>query len=466
VPSGIFALGPTEAGFAVYASGDPAAPCDETMAPAANGKFLCPESGPANAPLQEILDSDAIVGVLLRFEWDEIEIALGVYDWSVLDREVDRVAKAGKHYSLAFKAAKAGTPDWLFTDLGLSELRLQDGGSHGGGCGFEMSLGNPATPLYGERYRMFLSAAAEHLKENPAWYRALAYVKPSGANLITHENRLPNSCDPACPVCNTAVWAADGYTPAGLYAFYQEQFQAIADAFSEKAMSYMLIQAGFPRVTDATDYLGCTAGCDPTNIPGGVEQTEEILAIGAGDHGALFVVQHNGLSEKPTGAAACPNDGIHPATGPFAAAGTGCPNPYVLRAGEDGQVTGFQTVNRSQVDTLAALDATFLNALDNSDAVFVEAYESLLWEAIETGGALDPGAATPRTLLDWTSELDQRRRLNQFVSMGLPDPYPRTHSHTFTRTIGATGNEIYHYVDPATCGVSAPYNYGVIRILP
>ncbi|MGH6900572.1 MAG: hypothetical protein ACREJ5_29150 [Geminicoccaceae bacterium] len=314
---------------------------------------------------------------------------------------------------------------------------------------------------------MFLAAVAEHLQQNPAWYRALAYVKPSGANLITHENRLPNSCDPACPICNTAVWAADGYTPAGLYAFYEEQFQTIADAFPDKAMSYMLIQAGFPRVTDATDYLGCTAGCDPTNIPGGVEQTEEILAaIGAADHGARFVVQHNGLNEKPTGAAACPNDGIHPATGPFATAGTGCPNPYVLRAGEDGQVTAFQTVNRGRVDTLAQLDATFLNALDNSDAIFVEAYESLLSEAVETGGALDPGAATPRTLLDWTSELNKRRRLNHFVSMGLPDPYPRTHSHTFTRTIGATGNEIYHYVDPATCGVSAPSNYGVIRILP
>jgi hypothetical protein len=115
--------------------------------------------------------------------------------------------------------------------------------------------------------------------------------------------------------------------------------------------------------------------------------------------------------------------------------------------------------------TPAELDATFLNALDNSDAIFVEAYESLLWQAIE-GGALDPGAATPRTVSDWNGEFNKRRRLNEFVSKGLPDPYPKTHSHTFARTIGAAGNEIYHYVDPATCGISAPHNYGVIRILP
>ena len=201
-------------------------------------------------------------------------------------------------------------------------------------------------------------------------------------------------------------------------------------------------------------------------IPGGVEQTEEILAIGAANHGTRFVAQHNGLQEKPTGAEACPNDGVHPATGPFAPAGTGCPNAYVLRQGENGQVTAFQTVNLSQVNTLPGLDATFLNALDNSDAIFVEAYESLLWVAIKGGGALDPGAATPRNLSDWSSEFNKRRRLNYFISKGLPDPYPRTHSHTFVRTLGATGNEIYHYVDPATCGISAPYNYGAIRILP
>ena len=412
------------------------------------------------------MDNPGLAGVFLRFEWDEIETAPGVYDWSVLDTEVDRVVKAGKLYSLAFKAGKAGAPDWLFTDLGLTELQLQDGGSNGTSCGFAMSLGNPTTPLYGERYGLFLSTVAEHLKENPAWYRALAYIKPSGANLISHENRLPNGCDPACSICNTALWAADGYTPGGLYAFYENQFLDITGTFSNKDMSYMLIQAGFPKVTDAVDYEGCTGACDPTNIPGGVEQTETILAIGAANHGTSFIVQHNGLNEKPTGADACPNDGVHPAVGPFATAGSGCPNPYVLREGEAGQVTGFQTVNRGKVDTLSALDATFLNALDNSDAVFVEAYESLLWEADQIGGVLDLAAAVPRTLADWSNEFNKRRRNNHFTSLGLPDPYPKTHSHTFTRTIGAVGNEIYHYVDPASCGTSAPFNYGVIRILP
>ena len=77
------------------------------------------------------MDNPGLAGVFLRFEWDEIETAPGVYDWSVLDTEVDRVVKAGKLYSLAFKAGKAGTPDWLFTDLGLTELQLQDTGSNG-----------------------------------------------------------------------------------------------------------------------------------------------------------------------------------------------------------------------------------------------------------------------------------------------------------------------------------------------
>ena len=77
--------------------------------------------------------------------------------------------------------------------------------------------------------------------------------------------------------------------------------------------------------------------------------------------------------EDPAGI--CPNYQIHPAvpaTGDHAAAGTGCPNHWVLEAGARlpvGQLTGFQTKNRNGgVDDPVSLDSTLLNAWDNSDA--------------------------------------------------------------------------------------------------
>ena len=149
----------------------------------------------------------------------------------------------------------------------------------------------------------------------------------------------------------------------------------------------------------------------------------------------------------------------------FQGAPGGCPNPFVLAASASGQVTGFQTNNLSKIPFATDLDSALENARVNSDAVFVEAYEAVLWQAIEDGGPLDPASATPRTLFEWSQVFNQRRRKNHFTSQGLTDPHPNTHSHTFTRTIGPIGAEIYHYVDPMVCG-DAPANYGVIRILP
>ena len=105
-----------------------------------------------------------------------------------------------------------------------------------------MDLGSPADEAYGRYYFALLREVAKHIKEKNAWYRALAYIKPSGMNLFTDENRLPKNCTPDCPICNTEEWAVKGdYTPAKLREFYQQQMKVLAEAFPDKDMSYMLI---------------------------------------------------------------------------------------------------------------------------------------------------------------------------------------------------------------------------------
>ena len=67
-------------------------------------------------------------------------------------------------------------------------------------------------------YFALLEAVASRIRERNDWYRALAYINHSGANLFSHENRLPKRCDSECTVCNPQVWAEQGdYTPTGLY---------------------------------------------------------------------------------------------------------------------------------------------------------------------------------------------------------------------------------------------------------
>lgn len=461
--SGIFALGPNDVGARVFDALSAPASC--AGAPVVNNKVMCPGEGDMYAPLQELLDSPDIPGVFLRLHWNAVETAPGVFFWGDLDREIQRVVAAGKLYSLSFKAGGSGTPQWLNTDLGLPfyEFNRNVPPPLGVDCGIQMTLADPTDPLYAERYADFLRAVGALIQENQAHYWALAYVKPSGANYTSHENRLPNTCVAGC-TCNTAVWAGAGYTPNGLYDFYREQELAITEAFPGKSMTYQLIQAGFPRVANPTEYLGCTncAGTYPT----GAEQTKFILDEGQSLYGLSWVVAHNGLNVKPA-AGTCLNENVHPVLKPVFPSGAQCPNPYVLREGAEGQVTGFQTVNLSAVNTLPDLDLTLLNGLENSDAVYIEVYERLLWEAVETGAVLDPAAATPRTLKDWTVEFLDRRWKSYFTTtLGLDDPYPKSWSHTFHRTIGAAGNEIYHYVDPAVCGAGPVPEYGAISIQP
>ena len=212
--------------------------------------------------------------------------------------------------------------------------------------------------------------------------------------------------------------------------------------------------------------LASSAGNPGEPHASGAEQTNSILDTGQDAYGAGWIVQHNGLNTKPP-AGTCLNENVHPVQKPVFPSGGHCPNPYVLREAAEGQVTGFQTTNPFSLSTLPGLDSALLNALENSDAVFVEVYERLLWEAVELGGPLDAAAPTPRALGDWNQEFMQRRRTGPFTTtLGLADPYPRSLSHVFSRTIGATGNEIYHYVDPAVCGDGPVAEYGVVVIRP
>ncbi len=474
-PSGIFTLSPLANGFRVEqggcATGNPQA--------VAGDNYLC-AAGDPQATMDFTWESPSVTGVFIRLEWDKLQLLPGTadasFDFSVLDREIEKAVRNGKLYSLGIKAGREGTPDWIFstnadgTDRdggggGVVRLRLQDSGSDDGdddadGCGSRMHLGSPTDPMYQQHYFGMLAKVASHIKSRADWYRALAYIKPSGANLFSHENRLPKRCDVGC-VCNTQEFAEHGYTPPNLYEFYQRQLEVLATNFPGKAMAYGLIQAGFPLINEDGGWEQPDGS--PSNglpLPGGTEQTETILDRGQADHGPRFSVQHNGLGPRPLPPApACSNQGIHPAQPPFTGPG-GCPNKWVLEAGADGaQITGFQTSNANKLTSPADLHATFENAYINSDASFVEIYEERFWEAENTNqGILVPGG---KTIGAWGEDFHARRR---DLFPHIADPFPSIHRHMFTRT-AAQGPQILYYFNPARCD-AAKVTYGTIVITP
>ncbi len=442
---GIFTLSPLDAGFVPVAAGSGCG-SGSPLATAA-GQVLC-RAGTSGATMDATWQDPTLTGVFIRLLWSDVQKAPGTadanFDFTVLDREVNKAVKNGKVYSLAIKAGDDGTPPWLFSSGGVTPLQLQDSGSDDtAGCGSRMTLGNPTELAYQNHYFDLLRKVAAHLKSRADWYRALAYIKPSGANLFTHENRLPKRCSSGC-ICNTQVFSQHGYRPSGLYAFYQAQTNLLTQEFPNKTMVYALIQDGFPRVNENGDYENVDGKSSGGALPTGVEQTVTIINNGQAAHGLAFAVAHNGLQVKKTEGCLA-NINLQ-----------GCPNKWVLQEGLEGQVTGFQTNNAEGVRNPADVDSTLVNAQVNSQAIYVELYKERYWEAVrQPNGIIDP-AGSGKTMAQWVSEF-QTRRVSLFPTLG--DPLPKTYRHTFTSSSTLT----LHYIHGAKCGIG-PATPGAIIV--
>ena len=217
--------------------------------------------------------SNNVTGVFIKPLWRDLNPSYQHYEFeSVIGPEIDKAVRNGKLYSLAIRAGRHGTPDSnLSTDPApnnpndqnnpwyvgaarnqpgsdVTRLHFRDGGSDqsdGEQVRIKyMDLGNPTEPTYQTHYLEMLHELSVWLKQRADRYRALGYIKPSGANLFTDENRLPNSCedniigaDTGHPCfCNTRIFAYHGYTRAGLRAFYAAQIQQLDVDFPTKAL--------------------------------------------------------------------------------------------------------------------------------------------------------------------------------------------------------------------------------------
>ena len=462
-PSGIFTLSQLDAGLLEAQGACPGG--RRPIATGEGGKVLC-FGGAYEATLESTWRSDQNTGTFIRLLWKDVNPSPGVYDFTVLRRELEQAVKYGKVYSLGVKAGDDGTPDWIFsTDAdgrarpngggGIPRLNFQDTDDDtANSCGNRMALGNPTRANYQTLYFNMWREVARLVKSRADWYRALAYVKLGGANLVSHENRLPNGCiaigATRC-ACNPQVFAGDGYRPSGLYAFYDAQAKLLRELFPGKPLNYALIQDGFPRINETGGYFNYDgSSSNGAALPGAFEQTQTIMDGGRSTHGTYFTVAHNGVGPKPAG---CNFDGQHPkperTLEGYWDVGSGCPNRWAVREGARGQITGFQTLNASKVGDPIQLDATVQNTWDNTDAVYLEIYEERFWEAVNNNRGLLPRSNKPLGV--WAEDFHRRRvdpAFRQFTAAG--NPFPSTYSYTFQRT--DAGPQTYSYIHGMKCG--------------
>lgn len=489
--SGVFTLNPNKYGYAVKQAAEMTFVAPNYLCPVTGqiqnigipldptnpsvGPFLCEQSGDP-AYYQKTLDtetwgSSAITGVFIRLHWKDVHTARGVFDWSTLDREILQAVAKNKLYSIAVQAGENGTPDWMYTDATEPVNRLVlDANEDTDQCRYQ-DFGDITDPDYATHYKAMLTSLAAHLKSNTDWYRRLAYIKPSGANLSTAENRLPNGCKAVAgnfcggvPSCNAQTWAAAGYTKQKLYAYYTDITNHIATTFPNKSMSYALIQAGFPKV-NAAGGPGCyenAAGTSTCNagfsVPNGTAQTEAIIQNLRAAYNAEAVVSHNGLGTglDPNGVSTCTVPGTN---------GGGCPNWWAYNAGATwfpgttyGQAIGYQTMNAERVRTPLDLHNALENMWNNSSGMYLEIYEAVHWQARYLhAGILNLGQGEPlKSLGDWRNDLTARRD-TQFPSTVLPENSPVSHRVVFTRTLAPGFVQKHTFINPSgtKCAASA-----------
>ena len=290
-----------------------------------------------------------------------------------------------------------------------------------------------------------------------------------------------------------------------------------------KTMHYMLIQDGFPKVFDG-DHYDMDSGAEPPNF-GYVDATgripfdqQTVDALNGGQAGnfrkvnadgspdlaggldpdapALFSPMHAALGPIPGGVNACvptlPTslvDGkteavvVDPAD-PIALtnfndySSGGCPNKWAAREGFEGQVLGYQTQN--QLTGPDDLSSALWNATLNSNAVFVEVYEKVLWIAEQhrlagnavlstTSAGFADVPERQKSLAAWTSELHKRRRtIADFAvhanNRHMKDPFPDRYSFTFKKNLAPGDLESHFFINPGARCTAGTLSYGRIDV--
>jgi hypothetical protein len=333
-----------------------------------------------------------------------------------------------------------------------------------------------------------------------------------------------NASDPAAPTVT-----GGGYTSQIAQNFMNAVENTIyVELGRRKTMSYMLIQDGFPDVLDATHYAmdsgavapnlgyvdatGAAIRFDQQTIDalnGGQlgnfrkvnpDGSPNLAAGGDPDASALFAPMQAALGPIPvdavTGLDSCLQalptalvfgklQGLVATPGTmstnlnsYSNASSGCPNKWAAREGYEGQIIGYQTKN--DLASSDELSAALWNATLNSNAVFVEAYEAVLWRAEQErylGNAVLSTVAAgyasvverQKGLGDWTRELHQRRRaIAGFAANALVrhmnDPFPDSYTFTFKKDLAPGAVESYFFINPAGRCASGALSSGRINV--
>lgn len=295
-------------------------------------------------------ESRAASGIYVRLVWSQIAPRPGQYDFTLLDRELERAVAAGKRVSLSVIAG-GYAPAWL-RERGVRTLRFDIGRGGANRACMAVEIGVPWEPGYQAAFLECFTALAQHIRARRGGWEALRIVKLTGINRLTEELRLPALTERQQDVCGaqdeTGRWATAGFRPSLVVEAWTRIAEGIAERFPGKQLALDILERNdFPPLDEA----GARVAESP--IKGA------ILATGQRRLGSRFAVQWNGLT----------------AAGPL--------SETVLAAGRRGVVTGWQS-NAFRGVAGAGCNAARRAAPEPCDA---EGFHAILQRGVATGAS-------------------------------------------------------------------------------
>jgi hypothetical protein len=251
------------------------------------GKFLFP-SGRVDPG---VAANPNVTGVLLRYNWQDVEGADGVFDWSTIDNEVGLAAAAGKQASISVVAGFQ-SPSFVYAAGARPFSFMWDRGSFGPTACTLVQMPVPWDPVFQAKWAGFVAAFGAHYNSNPT----VAHVVLTGFNSKTPELYLPTSVNAPINVngqkCTSlndiANWQAAGYTRTKAEAAWNAIAAEFHTAFPDKPFAASMSPTDFPPLDQSGNLL-----------PKGVEDDQansDVIANAVALYGQQFVLQNDGLS--------------------------------------------------------------------------------------------------------------------------------------------------------------------------
>jgi hypothetical protein len=242
------------------------------------------------------LSLPGIDGMLLRDGWASLEPSKGRYDWSDLDRWMEKAISLHKNVLLAISAGN-NTPDWVFQTApggaGATPLNFTISPHEGkrDQC-IPETIAAPWDSAFINSWDSFLSALSSHLKSTRE-YDAITLLRFTGINRTSDELRLPaetpESTDLPCVTDAIKIWKEAGYRPSLLLRGWDAVVSSFQKNFPDKSFSVAIVpnppQIPFPTIAEN----GSTITGD---IP---DQYQPLLALASRKLSGRLVVQNNFL---------------------------------------------------------------------------------------------------------------------------------------------------------------------------